>query len=344
MKRKIKFGLAIPTGTEGLMVNLPYASARDVVELSVYAEKVGFDSVWGNDHIHSQKYVLKTFGQEPRYYSPLLELAAIAERTTKLEVCTALLVAPFRQPAVAAKELITLDQLSGGRAKIGIGLGAYREEFEAEFGAKAEHMVRGHMLDESLEIMTRIFKEESVTYHGEYFDVNELKSFPKPVQSPFPFYIGGNSDNSFERVAKYGTGWLPAMLTADEIRRGLEGVRQSCEKHGRSVDEIDVAPQLGISMCRTHEEAVERFQDSQLYRHAISLANSTMKGRDATNYGDRNLVGSVDEVLERIQQYVEAGVTHFSAMTFVDKDIERTKESMQFFAEEVLSKFNGGAN
>ena len=59
MKKKIKFGLAIPTGTEGLMVNLPYASARDVVELSVFAEKIGLDSVWGNDHIHSQKYVLK---------------------------------------------------------------------------------------------------------------------------------------------------------------------------------------------------------------------------------------------------------------------------------------------
>lgn len=339
MKKKIKFGLAIPTGTEGLMVNLPYASARDVVELSVFAEKVGFDSVWGNDHIHSQQYVLKEFGQEPRYYSPLLELAAIAERTTTLEVCTALLVAPFRQPAVAAKELATLDQLSNGRARIGIGLGAYREEFEAEFGERAAHMVRGEMLDESLEIMCRIFKEESVTYHGKYFDVNELKSFPKPVQSPFPFYIGGNSDNSFERVAKFGTGWLPAILTTEEIRRGRDGVQKACEKYGRSIDEIDVAPQLGISMCKTHEEAMQRFKDSQLYRHAISLANSTMKGRDATNYSDRNLVGSVDEVLEKINQYIEAGVTHFSALTFVDKDIAHTEESMQFFAEEVLSKF-----
>ena len=318
MKKKIKFGLAIPTGTEGLMVNLPYASARDVVELSVFAEKIGLDSVWGNDHIHSQKYVLKEFGASPRYYSPLLELAAIAERTTKLEVCTALLVAPFRQPAVMAKELITLDHLSNGRVKIGIGLGAYREEFEAEFGKAAAHMVRGKMLDESLEIMTRLFKEEYVTYNGEYFDVQELQTYPKPVQMPFPFYIGGNSDNSFRRVAKFGTGWLPAILT---------------------VDEIDIAPQFGISVCKTHEEALEKFQNSQLYRHGISLAQSTMKGRDATNYAARNLVGSVDEVIERIQQYIDAGVTHFSALTFVDKDIERTKESMQFFAEEVLPAF-----
>ena len=339
MKKKIKFGLAIPTGTEGLMVNLPYASARDVVELSVFAEKIGLDSVWGNDHIHSQKYVLKEFGASPRYYSPLLELAAIAERTTKLEVCTALLVAPFRQPAVMAKELITLDHLSNGRVKIGIGLGAYREEFEAEFGKAAAHMVRGKMLDESLEIMTRLFKEEYVTYNGEYFNVQELQTYPKPVQMPFPFYIGGNSDNSFRRVAKFGTGWLPAILTVDEIRYGVQGVQAACEKAGRSLDEIDIAPQFGISVCKTHEEALEKFQNSQLYRHGISLAQSTMKGRDATNYAARNLVGSVDEVIERIQQYIDAGVTHFSALTFVDKDIERTKESMQFFAEEVLPAF-----
>ncbi len=340
MKKKIKFGLAIPTGTEGLMVNLPYASAREVVDLSIFAEKVGFDSVWGNDHLHSQKYVLKEFGQDPRYYSPLLELAAIAERTAKLEVCTALLVAPFRQPAVAAKELITLDHLSGGRVKIGIGLGAYREEFEAEFGERAANMVRGKMLDESLEIMSRLFKEASVTYHGEYFSVNELRTNPKPIQSPFPFYIGGNSDNAFERVAKYGTGWLPALLTVDEIHHGLEGIGQACEKYGRSVTNIDVAPQFGISMCKTHEEAMKKFEESQLYRHGISLANSTMKGRDATNYTQRNIVGSVDEVMEKINTYISAGVTHFSALTFVDKNIQETEDSMQFFAEEILSKFN----
>jgi len=340
MDKKIKFGLAIPTGTEGLMVNLPYATARDVVEMSVAAEKMGFDSVWGNDHIHAQKYVLEHFGQQPRYYSPLLELTAIAERTTNLEVCTALLVAPFRHPAVMAKELVTLDHLSNGRLRLGIGLGAYREEFEAQYSDKAKDMVRGKMLDESIEIMSRLFKEEKVTYHGDYYQIDELISYPKPVQDPFPFYLGGNSTFSYERVAKYGTGWLPAILTVDEVKQGVEGVKAACEKYGRSINEIDIAPQLGISCCKTHEEAEAKFKNSQLYRHAISLANSTMKGRDASNYADRNLVGSVDEVVERISQYVEAGVTHFSAMTFIDDDIPQTLESMQFFAEEVLPKIN----
>ena len=110
---KANFGLGIATGTEGLMYPIPYSSARDVVDLSVYAEKLGFHSVWGNDHITTQNYVREEFANKPpRYYAPLLELAAIAERTTTLKLATALLVIPFRNPLVMAKEIATLDQLS----------------------------------------------------------------------------------------------------------------------------------------------------------------------------------------------------------------------------------------
>ena len=155
---KANFGLGIATGTEGLMYPIPYSSARDVVELSVYAEKLGFHSVWGNDHITTQNYVREEFnGQTPRYYAPLLTLSAIAERTTTLKVATALLVVPFRHPLVMAKEIATLDQLSNGRLLLGVGLGAYREEFEAEFGGSAKDMVRGKMLDESMQAMHELF-------------------------------------------------------------------------------------------------------------------------------------------------------------------------------------------
>ena len=95
---KANFGLGIATGSEGLMYPIPYSSARDVVDLSIYAEKLGFHSVWGNDHITTQNYVREEFPQPPRYYAPLLVLSAIAERTTTLKMATALLVLPFRNP------------------------------------------------------------------------------------------------------------------------------------------------------------------------------------------------------------------------------------------------------
>ena len=132
--KQIRFGLGIATGTEGLMYPIPYSSAREVVEISVLAERLGFDSVWGNDHIQTQEYVYEKFGDYPRYYAPLMQLAAIAEHTTSLLLCTALLLLPFRHPVNIAKEVATLDHLSGGRVRLGVGIGAYREEFEAQYG------------------------------------------------------------------------------------------------------------------------------------------------------------------------------------------------------------------
>lgn len=337
---KANFGLGIATGTEGLMYPIPYSSAREVVDLSIYAEKLGFHSVWGNDHITSQDYVREQFGQAPRYYAPLITLAAIAERTTTLKIATALLVIPFRNPLVMAKEIATLDHLSGGRLLLGVGLGAYREEFEAEFGDKSHEMVRGQMLDESLDIMHKLFTEDNVTVKGKYFDIQNGQSFPHPVQDPFAFYFGGNSSNSYRRVAKWGTGWLPALLTPDEVKSGVAALKEACDAVGRDVSTIDVAPQLSVSIAKTHEEAIERWEKSQIYRHSCSLGKSTMKGKDATNYMERNLIGSVDEVKAQVERYIEAGVTTFSALIFADSTLEETRDHMQFFAEEIISKYN----
>ena len=336
---KANFGLGIATGTEGLMYPIPYSSAREVVELSVYAEKLGFDSVWGNDHITTQQYVREEFDQPPRYYAPLLELAAIAERTTKLKVATALLVIPFRHPAVVAKEIATLDHLSGGRLLLGIGLGAYREEFEAQFGDKAKEMVRGELFNESIEIIHRLFTEDVVSAKGKYFDLHEVQCYPKPVQKPFAFYFGGNSSNSYARVAKYGTGWLPALLTPDEVRYGCQMLEKACADCGRDFHEIDVGHQLSVSIARSSQEAKARFEKSQIYQHALSLSKSTMKGRDASNYMERNLVGSVEEVREMVERYMEAGVTTFSALIFGDNTLEETRDHMQLFAEEIIGRY-----
>lgn len=339
--KTIRFGLGIATGTEGLMYPIPYSSAREVVDIAILAEKLGFDSVWGNDHVQTQEYVYEEFKQYPRYYAPLMELAAIAEHTQKLLLCTALLVLPFRHPVIAAKELATLDHLSGGRVRLGIGIGAYREEFEAQFGRDAKGVNRGEMLEESVQLLERIFTEDSVTHEGKYYSVRDLKCFPKPVQSPFPFYFGGNSTMSYERVAKYGTGWLPAGLKTEEMRVAVEKIGECCQAQGRSLDDIDVAPQFGVCIKKTHEEAHKAYQQSQHYQHSLSLSQTTYKGKDIQNYAERRIVGSPDEVAQRIQDYIDAGVTHFAALMFAGNSLEDTKEQMHCFAEEILPRFRG---
>lgn len=338
--RKIKFGIAIPTSEEGLMYPIPFVKARDNIKIAIEAEKFGYDSVWGNDHIVTQEYVRKEFNQAPNYYSPLITLASIAENTTKLKIATALLVIPFRNPLMIAKELATLDHLSGGRLIVGVGIGAYREEFESLYGGRANKMKRGNMLDESLEILQKLFNKDIVTYKGEYFDIVKSQSYPKPIQNPFPFYIGGNSPKGRERTAKYGQGWLPAVITPEEVKSGIEEIKMYCEKISREYKNIDIAPQLSCSIGRTHAEAVKKFQRSQIYNHLESLKKSTLKNQDTSSYESRNLIGTPDEICEQVQKYIDAGVTTFSAMLFVGDTVEEMIESMGFFSEEVISRFN----
>ena len=336
--KKINFGIGIPTGTEGLMYPIPFAKARDNIRLSQKAEEFGFDSVWGNDHISTQHYVREEFPTPPNYYAPLLVLASIAENTKKIKVATALLVVPFRHPVIMAKELATLDQLTQGRILIGVGIGAYREEFEAMTGEKSKKVNRGSYLDECLVILQKIFNEDVVTHRGDYFDIQSLQSYPKPLQKPFPFYIGGNSPQGRERTARFGLGWLPAALTPGEIQKAVEEIKFHCDKYKQDFKEIDIAPQMAVSIGKTQEEAIAKFKKSQLYNHFESLKKSTFKNQDTGLIAERNLIGSPEQILEQIDKFTTAGVTTFSALLFAVNTVDQFIESMQFFAEEVIKK------
>lgn len=338
--RQPAFGVGIPTGTEGLMYPVPFLnSVNDNIEIALRAEALGYESVWGNDHIATQAYVAEEFAQPPGYFAPLLVLSAIAARTTGIKVATALLVLPFRQPGLVAKELATLDHLSGGRLKVGVGIGAYRQEFENLYGDAARGKNRGEMLDEALEIISHLFAEDRVSYRGRHFDIKELQSSPKPLSSPFPFYIGGNSDTGIARAARYGAGWLPSGFTPEEMAPRVRLLGERLAQAGRSLGEIDVAPQFSVALGKTHEEACKKYESSQQYRHMLSLAASTMKGMDLSDYVTRDLIGTPDEVAARISEYLEAGVTSFPALLFTADTLPQFYEEMQWFAEEVMSKF-----
>ena len=112
----MKFSISVPTGFEGVMYPIPFVEPTDFIRLGQLCERLGYNSVWGNDHITTQKYVKELFpGQQPAFYEPLITLMAIGAATTTLRLGTALLVLPMRDPVYLAKQVTTLDQLSNGR-------------------------------------------------------------------------------------------------------------------------------------------------------------------------------------------------------------------------------------
>ena len=342
MNRIPRFGIGVPTATEGMMYPIPFADIDEAIELAVAAERLGFDSVWGNDHISTQRYVRDEFDTPPRFYDPLTYLAYVAASTTKLRLATAVLVLPFRHPVMVAKQAATLDQLSRGRLVLGVGVGAYREEFEAMYPGRDMH--RGRYVDEFIDALSLLFSEQRASYSGEFIRFDDVESYPKPLQDPLPILSGGNSPGSRLRAATIAHGWLPACLTPVEYADGLDEIRRlEPDSHQETSRPFEATIQLVVSMQDRHEGAVERFRSSQVHKHLASLGASTMKGRLGDSLEARNLVGSPDEVGEQVQAYLEAGVETFAGLLFAAGSVEEELEAMERFSEQVIAPFAGAA-
>jgi probable F420-dependent oxidoreductase len=340
MDRLPRFGLGVPTATEGLMYPVPYATVDQAVEMAVTAERLGFDSVWGNDHVSTQRYVRSEFLNPPSFFDPLTYLAYVAASTTTLRLATGILVLPFRHPVVTAKQIATLDRLSHGRVLLGVGVGAYREEYEAMFPGQPMH--RGRQVDEFLEGLRLLYTRRRASYSGKYVRFEDVESWPKPVQEPLPILSGGNSTGSLRRAATLTDGWIPACLTPREYAAGLKRIRELRAEAGTLDAPFEATMQMVVAIGDSHEAAVERFRSSQVYRHLNSLAESTMGGRLDDALEARNLVGTVDDVSEKIHAYIEAGVQTFAGLLFAADTVEQTMEDMTQFSEDIIGPFTRG--
>lgn len=319
------------------MYPVPFARPADILPIALAAERLGYDSLWGNDHMTTQRYVQREWPDPPSYYEPLVTFSYVAARTSRVKVCTCILVLPMRHVVVAAKQAATLDQLSGGRLILGVGAGAYREEYEALFpDAAGAH--RGTIVEEGMQALRRLFTERRVSFNGRYVRFTDVECFPKPAQARLPIYAGGNHPQVRRRAGELGDGWLPAVLSPDEVRRGADDVRRAAEKAGRDPAGIDIAPQLVVSIGRTQEAAVDRFRQSQLYRHLESLKTSTLREQTG-GYASRNLIGSPAAIRDRLRAYEDAGVTTLAGLLFVADTVPEMLEAVELFATEVIATY-----
>ncbi len=332
----MKFSVCLATGYEGVAYPIPFCEPQDFIRASQLCERLGYGGVWGNDHITTQDYVRRLYAQPPNFYDVLITMAMIAQATTTLRVGTALLVMPMREPVYLAKQAATIDQMSGGRFTLAVGLGAYREEFEAWAGNRYPKARRGEMLDEGIAAFNSLINDKVSTYDGKYYSFKNLELFPKPKQQPFPLFIGGHNLESLERTARFGRGWLPGWRPFNEIGERIAIIRRRAEELGRDPAEIEMAPQFSLHLGKTVEDAERTYMKSGLVAHRISLAHT---GRDPAHQVTGNLVGSPASVIEKINALKAMGVDHCSAMAIAVNNHSEFLEQIQWFAEEVMPHF-----
>jgi probable F420-dependent oxidoreductase len=335
----MRFSVAIPTCVEGLLYPIPFITPERLMRVAVAAESLGYHSVWGNDHLSTQNYVKAAWPDPPNYYEPLVALSFVAGATKRIGLGTSIIVLPMREPVLLAKQAATLDQFSGGRLFLGVGVGAYREEFEAVYPDR-RGANRGKLVEEGIQSLRALFTERNASFKGRYDHFENVECYPKPKQNPMPIYVGGNTIHAAERAGRWAQGWLPAVLPPEQLRQRLDHLQRAAANAGRDASQIDIAPQFSVSIAKTHEEAVALFHASHIYQHMLSLKKSTLKDVDLSQSETINLIGSPAEIGEKIQMFVQAGVTHFCSLIFGSKTIEDSIEQMHFFSEEVMNHFS----
>jgi luciferase-like monooxygenase len=204
-----------------------YADPGTVADLGVAAEEAGWEALLIWDHLG--------FVWGPPAADPWITLAAVAARTEKLIVGTDITPLPRRRPHVLAHQVATLDALSGGRVVFGAGIGGVPEEF-ARFGEQDDARSRAEMLDEGLEVVSRLWSGEEVTHHGRHYVVDRVRLAPAPARGKIPTWIGGNSRAALRRAARWD-GWAAdtadmkqMVVTPDELAEklvDLHGMRES---------------------------------------------------------------------------------------------------------------------
>lgn len=333
----MKFSVCISTGFEGVMYPIPFSGPEDLIRQGILCEKLGYHSVWGNDHITTQDYVRDLFpGKVPNFYEPLIVLAAISAATKTLKLGTAITVLPMREPVYLAKQAVTLDQVSNGRFIMAVGIGAYREEFVAWGGDRVKGARRGSMMDEGLEVLHKLFTETRSSYNGKHYSYTDLELAPKSVAQPFPLYIGGHNVEAIERAARYGQGWLGGWRPLKELEERITLLKRRAAELGRDPAQIEVAPQFSVTIDKTMEAAEKRYMESGLVAHRQSLAYT---GRDLSQQVIANLVGSPDVILEKVAKLRAIGVDHCSALMFPANSVQEMDEQVEWFATDVMAKF-----
>jgi probable F420-dependent oxidoreductase len=244
--------------------------AIDPISLGRLAEERGFESLWFPEHTHiptSRETEWPGGRQLPEQYwhtyDPFVALSAAAAATERIKIGTGICLVVERDPIVTAKEVASLDRLSGGRFLFGVGAGWNKEEMR-NHGTDPSR--RFSLMRERIEAMKAIWTQEEPEYHGEHVDFDPIWSWPKPVQEPHPpVLVGGSSPKVLDRVVAFGDGWMPNRVPLDELPDWIERLGRKAEEAGRE------RPPVTLVGLKPEPEAVERAAEAGAERVVLWL-------------------------------------------------------------------------
>jgi F420-dependent oxidoreductase-like protein len=267
----------------GVHTGLQHTSVEELVELwhRIEAAGYGWISVW--DHFYAADLT-----GDPTCLEAVSMHALLAAETERATVGCLVYCAGYRHPAVLAKALTTIDHISNGRAAMGIGAGWSQVEYDAYGIPFPSPKVRLEMMDEAAAVLRGMFRDEKTTFSGTHFQLADAQNVPRPVQAALPLWIGGGGEKrTLRSVAKYADGWNVPFISPEQFKAKRAVLAQHCDAVGRDVNEITCAANVGFSKSEDDFE-----QQFGLLRMGVRPGV---------------MMGSDQEVVDRIGEYIEAG-------------------------------------
>lgn len=224
------------------------AVIRDYAQV---AEDAGYDHLVVYDHVlggHPDRF--RELGMRPPYthedafHEPMVLFGYLAAVTRRLELVTGILILPQRQTALVAKQAAEVDVISGGRLRLGVGLGWNPIEYEA-LGEKFR--TRGRRIEEQIALLRRLWTEELVDFEGRYHMVRAAGINPLPVQRPIPIWMGGSAETALRRIAHIADGWFPQLRIGPQTAEVVERVRGYVRQAGRTVESFGIEGRIGVA-------------------------------------------------------------------------------------------------
>jgi probable F420-dependent oxidoreductase len=249
----------------------PFGLPDRLTHMAQKAEQVGFESLWTVEHVvvpngYGSQYPYSRDGKMPGPENspipdPLIWMTYAAAVTKKIKVATGVLILPQRHPFYVAKEVATLDVLSGGRAILGVGIGWLEEEFR---GVGVPFKERASRTEESIQALRSLWGDKPSEFTGKHYRWNAVESNPKPVQKPgVPIVVGGHVEGAAKRAARYGDGFFPARV--DVLVPLLEALVRECNAIGRNPTDIEIT-----CGSRPTLDEVKRLEDLGVRRFTLS--------------------------------------------------------------------------
>jgi probable F420-dependent oxidoreductase len=228
-----------------------FATPENLRRMATAAEDLGFDSIWASDHIIVPKPFVERFS--PLYYEFFTTMGYLAAITDRVKLGSTVLILNYRHPVMTAKQIATLDQLSGGRVILGATFGWIESEYDV---LGIPYQKRGARGDEIVAILKHCWAEGDQSFKGEFYEFDDFAFEPKPAQQPHPpIWFGGNDNRTLERVVKFGNGWHPitsakrpgsTQWTLSDFRERITRLRDMAEAAGRDPAEIAVSLHIPI--------------------------------------------------------------------------------------------------